>query len=104
MITLNKNYYSAGSTRYVFIDGATCANMDDVYYALSKQLSLPEYFGNNLDALDEVLADLEWIDEGFVLFIVLNAKSFIEKNMNGFLEVLKDCDNDKLEIVILDGE
>ena len=40
------------------IDGAEILSRDDLHDALSRQLSLPEYYGRNLDALYDCLTDL----------------------------------------------
>ena len=41
----------------VRIDGAEILSRDDLHDALSRQLSLPEYYGRNLDALYDCLTD-----------------------------------------------
>ena len=40
------------------IDGAVIETREQLHDALSKQLSLPEYYGRNLDALFDCLTDL----------------------------------------------
>jgi RNAse (barnase) inhibitor barstar len=55
-------FYSENDIRYVFIDGPACLTLADCYQSLQQQLSIPDYFGKNLDALDEVLSDLDWLD------------------------------------------
>lgn len=42
----------------VRIDGMEILSRDDLHDALSRQLSLPEYYGRNLDALYDCLTDL----------------------------------------------
>ena len=42
----------------VRIDGAEILSRDDLHDALSRQLSLPEYYGRNLDALYDCLTEL----------------------------------------------
>ena len=102
--TIHNTYFSDNSTRYVFIDGNACDNIDKCYDELQQQLSIPEYFGKNLDALEEVLADLEWVDEEKVKIIVSN-QSVLLKNSNtkirDFLDVLNSSENEKLEIIYL---
>lgn len=43
----------------VYIDCRNFMNMDAFYDALQKKLNLPDYFGRNLDALNDVLYDVE---------------------------------------------
>ena len=38
------------------LDGTTIRSLDDLYGQLASQLSLPEHFGRNLDALWDVLS------------------------------------------------
>ena len=98
------SYFSENNTRYVFIDGTVCKKIDDCYKTLQLQLSLPDYFGNNLDALEEVLSDLEWISEEKVKIIILSQPELLMNDANkkeSFLDILNSCSNDKLEIIYL---
>jgi RNAse (barnase) inhibitor barstar len=98
----NISYYSADNIRYVFIDGNICDTIDKCYITLALQLSIPDYFGYNLDALEEVLADLEWIEEEKVILIVLNADGILQKEpdvKNDFLEILRACDNVRVDVI-----
>jgi RNAse (barnase) inhibitor barstar len=92
-------------TRFVFIDGLACPDLDHCYAALEKQLSFPEYFGNNLDALDEMLADLDWIKESTVKIILLNKDALLSKEpakKKAFLEILQSAESKKVELIFLD--
>jgi hypothetical protein len=40
---------------------AGIATADELYDVLSEALHLPNYFGRNWNALDEVLGDLSWL-------------------------------------------
>lgn len=98
------SYFSESNIRYVFIDGTVCKQIDDCYKTLQLQLSLPDYFGNNLDALEEVLSDLEWIDEAKVRIIILNQTGLLLNDANkkeSFLDILNSCSNEKIEIIYL---
>lgn len=98
-------YYSENNIRYVFIDGRSCKQIDDCYATLQKQLSLPDYFGNNLDALEEVLDDLDWIGEEKIKIIILNSFELLVNEADkreSFLDILNACENEKVEIIYLD--
>lgn len=98
------NYYAENNTRYVFLDGNTCKQLDLCYATLQQQLSLPDYFGKNLDALDEVLADLDWIKEQKIKVIILNQDALLSNDLSKksiFLDILNSCKNEKLEIIYL---
>jgi hypothetical protein len=48
--------------RVAVIDGDAIGSKQDLMGALGKALELPDYFGGNWDALEEVLRDLSWLD------------------------------------------
>jgi RNAse (barnase) inhibitor barstar len=98
------SYFSENNIRYVFIDGTVCKQINECYATLQRQLSLPDYFGNNLDALEEVLSDLDWISEAEVKIIILNPSELLVNDADkkeSFLDILNSCENEKLEIVYL---
>mgnify|MGYP001548716761 FL=1 len=102
-----KSYFSENNIRYVFIDGTVCKQIDGCYKTLQLQLSLPDYFGNNLDALEEVLSDLEWINEEKVRIIILNRPELLLNDANKkefFLDILNSCSNEKIEIIYLGAD
>jgi RNAse (barnase) inhibitor barstar len=52
----------------VTVDLAGCTGKDELLRRLADAFAFPDYFGSNWDALEECLADLEWLDsQGFVL-------------------------------------
>lgn len=101
------DFFVEKNIRYVFIDGSLCQSIEQCYTTLKVQLSLPDYFGNNLDALEEVLSDLDWIDEGKIKIIILQTGLLMTKDISkkkDFLEILNSCDNKKIEIIYLGEE
>jgi RNAse (barnase) inhibitor barstar len=44
--------------RYVILNGSAITDRKSLYDALEAHLDLPDYFGRNLDALDDALYDL----------------------------------------------
>jgi RNAse (barnase) inhibitor barstar len=97
-------YFSTNNERFVFIDGNTCDSLEKCYATLQQQLSIPNYFGHNLDALEEVLADAEWIEEEKIHILILNEKELLKNNddkKTAFLDVLKSNENKKIDITIL---
>ena len=104
---INSTYFAQNNIRYVFIDGNLCDTIEKCYTTLKQQLSLPGYFGNNLDALEEVLSDLDWINEEKIKIIILNSTELLSKNIstkNAFLDILNLSENKKLQIIYLDNE
>lgn len=52
------------------LDGAQMTNQESLFREFKVKLQFPEYFGENWNALDECLADLDWLDRsGYLLFI-----------------------------------
>lgn len=104
---INSSYFVENNIRYVFLDGNLCDTIEKCYTTLKQQLSLPGYFGNNLDALEEVLSDLDWINEEKIKIIILNSTELLSKNTStkdSFLDILNVCENERLQIIYLDNE
>ncbi|CAN5433008.1 barstar family protein [soil metagenome] len=60
----------AAGLRCAGVDGATVQGKQDLMAGLAEALELPDWFGGNWDALDEVLRDLAWLEaSGHVLVI-----------------------------------
>ena len=75
-------------------DLAGCHDKDELLHRLAVSLQLPASFGHNWDALEECLADLEWLPaKGYVLCFT-NPESILpddEEEFATFLEVLSDA-------------
>ena len=103
--SIHKGYYSENNIRYVFLDGNACTNMSQCFRLLQKQLSFPGYFGNNLDALDEMLADLAWIPEEKVKIILFHQESLLgsdTEKKKDFMEILSKTEHKKLELIFIE--
>ena len=98
------SFFIANNTRYVFLDGTALDTIEKCYATLSKQLSLPDYFGNNLDALEEVMNDLDWIKEKNIVIIIAAKKLLLQHNdifKNDFLEILETSSLENISLVYL---
>jgi RNAse (barnase) inhibitor barstar len=52
------------------LNGARMQSQSDLFLEFKEVLRFPDYFGENWNALDECLADLEWLDlRGYLLVI-----------------------------------
>ena len=81
------------------IDGGTIDSREALHAALKEQLSLPDWYGNNLDALHDCLTDLHEPTE----LAVLHAGKLRERlggYAGGLCHVLWDCEkeNEKLTV------
>lgn len=99
---LTDPFYSTEKTRYAFIDGMACTTIEKAYKRLQDQLSFPDYFGHNLDSLDEVLSDLDWIDKPRIRLIITDVPNLLSDDVDkkeSFLEVISEHENERLEVV-----
>lgn len=76
------------------IKGAKCQTTDSLLREYARALDFPDYFGQNWDALEECLADLEWLPaKGYILLITDAAQVLPddEEEYATLLEVLRDA-------------
>lgn len=76
------------------INGKKCATAAGVFTEFARALDFPDYFGHNWDAMEECLADLEWLPaKGYVLLIT-DAQAVLpddEEEYETLLEILSDA-------------
>ncbi len=76
------------------IQGKKCTTPAGVFNEFARALDFPDYFGHNWDALEECLADLDWLPaKGYVL-LVTDAHCVIpeeEEEYETLLEILSDA-------------
>jgi RNAse (barnase) inhibitor barstar len=91
-------------TRVVLMHAKAIQSMADFYTDLQVGLQIPPYFGRNLDALDEILADLGWIKEPHTLLILYRSELLLKElplERDALILVLKECNNTALDILFL---
>lgn len=64
-------------TATFFLYGEKNKKIADFYLHISYLLRFPDYFGNNLDALDECLNDLSWIEFEEVNVVIYEFSQFL---------------------------
>ena len=78
----------------ICIDGLVLPTISSFYKDISNKLKFPQYFSENLDSLDEILNDLDWIDSEKINIYVFNVESFLKdesENMKkNVLELFKE--------------
>ena len=76
----------------ITIDGLSIKKKDDFYEKIKKGLDVPEYFGNNLDALYDILTEQpDILQMKFLHYNMMQSRlgtSFCQK----LLKVLQDAD------------
>jgi RNAse (barnase) inhibitor barstar len=61
------------------IDGGKATSVKDFHEAIAAAMNFPDYSGKNLDALDEMLNDLEWIDEEKVIIYIDRSAEWLSR-------------------------
>ncbi len=64
------------------IDANEVTSLREFYEVLAKAMHFPDYFGFNLDSLDELLNDLTWIEDEKLAVYFNNSEKFLEKERN----------------------
>ncbi|MEQ1793185.1 MAG: barstar family protein [Nitrospira sp.] len=76
------------------INGKKCSTPAGLFTEFARALGFPDYFGHNWDAMEECLADLEWLPaKGYVLLIT-DAQAVLpgdEDEYETLLEILSDA-------------
>ena len=76
------------------IKGTKCQTTAGLLTECARALDFPDYFGHNWDALEECLADLEWLPgKGYILLLTDAAHVLPddEAEYETFLEILRDA-------------
>jgi len=76
------------------INGKHCGTSAGLFDEFARALEFPDYFGHNWDALEECLADLEWLPAKGYVILVTDAPAVLsgdEEEYETFLEVLSDA-------------
>ncbi len=105
-MNFDHKYLKQDNNRIVVLDGTICSDIHAFYNTIEYQLSLPTYFGRNLDALEEILFDLEWIDEDQILFVLINEAHFLNAEVELkpiVLDILKNEENLSVKFIELKG-
>lgn len=61
------------------IDGSKAMSVKEFHDEISAAMQFPDYSGKNLDALDEMLNDLEWIKEQKVVIYIDHSAEWLSK-------------------------
>lgn len=67
-----------GSNKAIIeVDGQEVATFPSFYVLLAEQLDFPDYFGDNLDALYDMLTDLQWLKANTIEIYIHHYASFL---------------------------
>jgi hypothetical protein len=76
------------------LQGKQCRTPAGVFSEFARALEFPDYFGHNWDALEECLADLEWLPAKGYTVLIADAQSVMPEDEEGYetlLEILNDA-------------
>jgi len=76
------------------VKGRHCKTPENLFAEFAQALEFPDYFGHNWDALEECLADLEWLPAKGYIILITDAECVLpgdEEEYETFLEILRDA-------------
>lgn len=78
------------------IHGKKCSTPAALFTEFAKALDFPDYFGHNWDAMEECLADLEWLPAKGYILLLTDAQAVLsadkdEDEYETLLEILSDA-------------
>jgi RNAse (barnase) inhibitor barstar len=76
------------------IQGKKCRTPSGLFDEFARALAFPDYFGHNWDALEECLADFEWLQAKGYLLVISDAEAVLpqdEEEYETLLEILSDA-------------
>lgn len=85
-----------------FVRTEHVVDINTFYDEIATALFFPEYFGRNLDALEEMLNDLSWLDYDKVYLVIRETQVLpiaLEAYYTDILDILQYVQNEKLTII-----
>jgi len=76
------------------LNGNIIKNKIDLFREIALKLHFPEFFGNNWDALDDCLCDLEWINSTKIQIVFENFSKILSDESCEQKNILLDCIKD----------
>ena len=103
MTTINKadRLISNTELQVAKIDGNKTKTLKKLYKKLGSRLEFPDYFGNNLDGLADMLTDLSWLEAPNVILYIKNIDGFLsdenEENRSIVFEIFDEAVSGQIE-------
>ena len=89
--------HSTEKTLVANIDGEQVDTLEKFYQELIVQLKFPESFGRNLDAFDEMINDLDWLEETAICLVFKNYNNFLSEENDEAREIILTILDDAAE-------
>lgn len=84
LITLSQKQ----GARLFYINGTAVKSEADFLQAVAKALMFPDYFGNNWDALEDCLTDLDWLTDNRLILLYEQPTPFAQAEPSEWLVAL----------------
>ena len=84
-----KIYLASHSGAYIsYLRGKRCQTEDSFFKEISASFQFPDYYGENWDATDECLCDLEWLSFCKILVVIddFNSMFSAQKHIQSILQ------------------
>lgn len=76
------------------IDGSKCGSIKDLYEQFSAVLRFPKSFGHDINALDNYINDLSWLNIGASFAIIItNCNQLLPEDDKNLKELIKTLNN-----------
>lgn len=93
----------------VKLNGKKLSDFEKFYPVLKRKLKFPDYFGNNLDALEECLNDLSWLSTKQLIIKIESSSDLLsdedQQDRDAIWGIVKDAaefwQNEDLEFIVL---
>ena len=89
--------HSTEKTLVANIDGEQVDTLEKFYQELIIQLKFPDSFGRNLDAFDEMINDLDWLEETTICLVFKNYDNFLSEENDEAREIILTILDDAAE-------
>ena len=70
------------------LDAALMQGREGMYREFAAVMKFPDYFGNNYNALDDCMTDLQWLPADGYLLLIKNSEFLLSKEDDGVLKGL----------------
>lgn len=90
--------------RSIYINAQACKTLHHLYTLLQSKYLLPQYFGNNLDALFDVLQDVDFFAQQHTEFIFYNQIHLLHdepEQRTTLIDLFQTVTNPQISIMLL---
>lgn len=86
-----KTIIKTNSANLFILEGKNMKTRSDLFSEIAKILHFPNYFGNNWNALDDCLQDLDWIHSNSIIIIIRDFDKILLEDNTKEKNIFLDC-------------